>query len=98
MILAMKTRGWKCIPVENNHIDVFVFEFADVLNWLSKEYELSVHFQNFIVRTEDVGDFSHSFSIAGGYFFNPSGGFFLFDIGHFYPFGLITYHRLIIFL
>ncbi len=22
----------------NNHIDVFIFEFADVLHWLSKEY------------------------------------------------------------
>ena len=26
------------VGVENNHIDVFIFEFADVLHWLSKEY------------------------------------------------------------
>ena len=31
--------GWGNVSVENNHIDVFVFEFADVLNWLSKEYD-----------------------------------------------------------
>ena len=35
----MKTRGWGNVSVENNHIDVFVFEFADVLRWLSKEYK-----------------------------------------------------------
>lgn len=36
--LELKTRGWGNVSVENNHIDVFVFEFADVLNWLSKRY------------------------------------------------------------
>ena len=36
--IGLKTRGWGNVSVENNHIDVFVFEFADVLNWLSKEY------------------------------------------------------------
>lgn len=36
--LGLKTRGWGNVSVENNHIDVFVFEFADVLRWLSKEY------------------------------------------------------------
>ncbi len=36
--LGLKTRGWGNVSVENNHIDVFVFEFADVLNWLSKRY------------------------------------------------------------
>lgn len=36
--LGLKTRGWGNVSVENNHIDVFVFEFADVLNWLSKHY------------------------------------------------------------
>lgn len=35
--LGLKTRGWGNVSVENNHIDVFVFEFADVLQWLSKQ-------------------------------------------------------------
>lgn len=34
----LETRGWGNVSVENNHIDVFIFEFADVLHWLSKEY------------------------------------------------------------
>ncbi|MGL4411088.1 MAG: hypothetical protein ACRCZM_08365 [Bacteroidales bacterium] len=33
-----KSRGWGNVSVENNHIDVFIFEFADVIEWLSKEY------------------------------------------------------------
>ena len=36
--IGLKTRGWGNESVENNHIDVFIFEFADVLHWLSKEY------------------------------------------------------------
>ena len=36
--IGLKTRGWGNVSVENNHIDVFVFEFTDVLHWLSKEY------------------------------------------------------------
>lgn len=32
-----KTRGWGNVSVENNHVDVFIFEFATVLDWLSKE-------------------------------------------------------------
>lgn len=36
--IGLKTRGWGNVSVENNHIDVFVFEFASVLGWLSKEY------------------------------------------------------------
>lgn len=36
--IGLKTRGWGNVSVENNHIDVFIFEFASVLNWLSKEY------------------------------------------------------------
>lgn len=36
--IGLKTRGWGSVSVENNHIDVFIFEFADVLHWLSKEY------------------------------------------------------------
>lgn len=37
--IGLKTRGWGNVSVENNHIDVFVFEFASVLQWLSKEYK-----------------------------------------------------------
>ena len=37
--IGLKTRGWGNVSVENNHIDVFVFEFADVLRWLSKEFK-----------------------------------------------------------
>lgn len=36
--IGLKTRGWGNVSVENNHINVFIFEFADVLHWLSKEY------------------------------------------------------------
>lgn len=36
--LNFKSRGWGNVSVENNHIDVFVFDFADILTWLSKEY------------------------------------------------------------
>lgn len=36
--IGLKTRGWGNVSVENNHIDVFVFDFADVLHWLGKEY------------------------------------------------------------
>ena len=36
--IGLKTRGWGNVSVENNHIDVFIFEFADVLHWLSIEY------------------------------------------------------------
>ena len=36
--MGMKTRGWGNVSVENNHIDVFVFEFNSVLHWLSKKY------------------------------------------------------------
>ncbi len=34
--IGLKTRGWGNVSVENNHIDVFVFDFADVLRWLAK--------------------------------------------------------------
>lgn len=37
--VGLKTRGWGNVSVENNHIDVFVFDFADVLRWLSKIYK-----------------------------------------------------------
>lgn len=35
--LGLKSRGWGNVSVENNHIDVYVFEFIDVLNWLSRK-------------------------------------------------------------
>lgn len=37
--LKFKSRGWGNVSVENNHIDVFVFDFADILRWLSNEYQ-----------------------------------------------------------
>lgn len=36
--IGLRSRGWGNVSVENNHIDVFVFEFGSVLNWLSKRY------------------------------------------------------------
>lgn len=35
--VGFKSRGWGNVSVENNHIDVFIFEFSTVLDWLSKE-------------------------------------------------------------
>ncbi len=37
--IGLQTRGWGNVSVENNHIDVFIFEFGSVLNWLSKRYD-----------------------------------------------------------
>lgn len=34
--LGLKTRGWGNVSVENNHIDVYIFDFADVLRHLAK--------------------------------------------------------------
>ena len=36
--VGLKTRGWGNVSVENNHIDVFIFEFAAVLDFLAKEF------------------------------------------------------------
>ncbi len=36
--IGLKTRGWGNVSVENNHIDVFVFEFASVLDWLAVRF------------------------------------------------------------
>ena len=33
--LGFKTRGWGNVSVENNHVDVYVFEFTEVLRWLA---------------------------------------------------------------
>lgn len=35
--VGFKTRGWGNVSVENNHVDVFIFEFATVLDWLAKQ-------------------------------------------------------------
>lgn len=35
--VGLKSRGWGNVSVENNHIDVFIFEFATILDWLAKE-------------------------------------------------------------
>lgn len=35
--LGFKSRGWGNVSVENNHIDVYIFEFAAILKWLSTE-------------------------------------------------------------
>lgn len=34
---GFKSRGWGNVSVENNHVDVFIFEFATVLDWLAHE-------------------------------------------------------------
>ncbi|MDN4502797.1 hypothetical protein QX776_10295 [Alteromonadaceae bacterium BrNp21-10] len=34
--VGFKTRGWGNVSVENNHVDVFIFGYLDVLRWLSK--------------------------------------------------------------
>lgn len=36
--VGFRSRGWGNVSVENNHIDVFIFEFADVLDWLAEVY------------------------------------------------------------
>lgn len=33
--LGFKSRGWGNVSVENNHIDVYIFEFATIMKWLS---------------------------------------------------------------
>lgn len=44
--LGLKSRGWGNVSVENNHIDVFVFDFADVLRWLAA-YHAEPRFSRF---------------------------------------------------
>lgn len=34
--LGFKTRGWGNVSVENNHVDVYIFDFADVIKHLSE--------------------------------------------------------------
>ncbi|BDD11874.1 hypothetical protein FUAX_43060 (plasmid) [Fulvitalea axinellae] len=33
----LKTRGWGSVSTENNHIDVYIFDFLEVLRWLEAE-------------------------------------------------------------
>lgn len=35
--IGLKSRGWGNVSVENNHIDVFIFEFDEILEWLGEE-------------------------------------------------------------
>ncbi len=37
--LGLKSRGWGNVSVENNHIDVFAFEFPHILNWLGEQLD-----------------------------------------------------------
>lgn len=37
--LGLHSRGWGNVSIENNHIDVFIFDFADMLRWLGEYYE-----------------------------------------------------------
>lgn len=37
--LGFKSRGWSNVSVENNHIDVFVFELPHIIKWLSSVTE-----------------------------------------------------------
>ncbi len=34
--LGFKTRGWSNVSVENNHVDVFVFELHHIVKWLAE--------------------------------------------------------------
>lgn len=36
--VGFKSRGWGNVSVENNHVDVFIFEFADVLDYLAGKF------------------------------------------------------------
>ena len=35
--VGLKSRGWGNVSVENNHIDVYIFEFDEILTWLATE-------------------------------------------------------------
>ena len=35
--LGFRSRGWGNVSVENNHIDVFVFEFPHIMKWLGTQ-------------------------------------------------------------
>ncbi|TRX54783.1 hypothetical protein FNH22_18655 [Fulvivirga sp. M361] len=48
--LGLKSRGWGNVSVENNHIDVYIFEFDEILDWLASETKESrfAHFAHVI--------------------------------------------------
>lgn len=50
--VGFRSRGWGNVSVENNHIDVFIFEFADVLDFLAEKYD-EPRFSSFteVIRT-----------------------------------------------
>ena len=50
--VGFKSRGWGNVSVENNHIDVFIFDFATVLDKLSIHYS-EPRFSNFanVIKT-----------------------------------------------
>lgn len=50
--VGFKSRGWGNVSVENNHIDVFVFDFASVLDKLAAHYS-EPRFSNFakVIKT-----------------------------------------------
>lgn len=50
--VGFKSRGWGNVSVENNHIDVFIFEFADILDFLAKRFD-KPYFSEFtaVIRT-----------------------------------------------
>ena len=50
--VGFRSRGWGNVSVENNHIDVFVFEFADVLDFLAGHFG-ETRFSDFtdVIRT-----------------------------------------------
>jgi hypothetical protein len=35
--LDFRSRGWGNVSVENNHIDLFVFELPPIVKWLASE-------------------------------------------------------------
>ena len=47
--LGFKSRGWSNVSVENNHIDVFVFELPHIMRWLADETQNSRFKQMFDV-------------------------------------------------
>ena len=48
--LGLKTRGWSNVSVENNHIDVFVFELPHIVKWLGQQK----HNQRFLLMHDVI--------------------------------------------
>ncbi|MCL6265336.1 hypothetical protein [Flagellimonas myxillae] len=53
---GLKTRGWGNVSTENNHIDVWAFDFPHVLEWLSKETQDARFGQMAEVITSSIKD------------------------------------------